>query len=582
MSVSKRGSFVDIQYITYPKELDRKCISCGSPVEFLYPSGGHGYTDFQGKIKEIRKFYCCTNPDCKLHANPLNPSPLNVLPFKQFSLGIWKWIAQEAKLYKQKPALICERIYDQFNVEISESTIRKYINEIDAFLSNQIDKRTIQILKAQGKIILALDGQKPDNKGAALWLFVDLISNRVLKIVILESADHSTLHALVEEILNFYEVELVGLVSDKQGSIVKMRDVFYPEIPHQYCHFHFLQNLWNHIAAKDGNLHKELTKAVNNLYILTVAKTSKIFFEGIGKAPIREVFQEIEQSLRALVKARTKKFEHLRGVEVYERLVCYVEEMDQVLSKDDPERKIVQLMKKTADSLRHALEAMAPRYKECIELSETFQSIRMSLGKELDPKKINLKEPMVPKEEKLKILDKFFNKLWEGVKGFGNIKEKSQLRSFLPQKETPANIIKQEWVRLYDSYRRGLFAYYDFPILAKTNSLMEAKFSQEKSIFISRVGRGKVGSQIRIRGEHVLKQLYAGKEEIKEIINEVGSDYDRTQMIEELKALARRTREETKLWKNGHHQALGLKSVLAKGRKSSKNKSRTRKNNFVG
>ncbi len=172
------------------------------------------------------------------------------------------------------------------HVKISESTIRKYINEIDAFLSNQIDKHTVQILKAQGKIILALDGQKPDNKGAALWLFVDLISNRVLKIVILESADHATLHALVEEIRTFYEVELIGLVSDKQGSIVKMRDIFYAEILHQYCHFHFLQNLWNHIAAKDGNLHKELSKAVNNLHILKVSKTRKIFFEGIGKAPI--------------------------------------------------------------------------------------------------------------------------------------------------------------------------------------------------------------------------------------------------------------------------------------------------------
>lgn len=150
-------------------------------------------------------------------------------------------------------------------MNISESTIRKYINEIDAFLSNQIDKRTIQVLKKQEKIILALDRQKPDNKGAALWLFVDLISNRVLKILILESADHSTLHALVEEILKFYEVELVGLVSDKQGSIVKMRDEFYPEFLHQYCHFHFFQNLWNHIAVKNGNLHKELTKYVNNL-----------------------------------------------------------------------------------------------------------------------------------------------------------------------------------------------------------------------------------------------------------------------------------------------------------------------------
>jgi len=582
MSVSKMSSLVEIHYITYPKNLDRKCISCGSPVGFLYPSGGHGYTDFQGKIKEIRKFYCCTNPDCQLHATPLNPTPLDVLPFKQFSLGIWKWIAQEAKLFKQKPAQICERIHEQFNVKISESTIRNYINEIDAYLSNQIDKRTIQILKAQGKIILALDGQKPDKNGAALWLFVDLISNRVLKINILESADHGTLHALVEEILTLYKVELAGLVSDKQSSIVKMRDTFYTEIPHQYCHFHFLQNLWNHIEVKDGNLHKELSKAVNNLHILTVSKTSKIFFEGIGKAPIREVFREVEQSLRILIKARTRKFEHLRGVEVYERLYRYVEEMDQVLVVEDPDRKIVQHMNKTADSLHHALNETEIIYKACVELHEAFQSIRKSLGKEFDSENDKVKEPSVLREEKLKVLDNHFEEIWEKVKGFRGIMEKSQLRTFLPQKDTPVNTIKQEWVRLYYSYRRGLCAYYNFPILVKTNSPMETKFSQEKSIFISRVGREQVGSQIRIRGEHVLKQLYAGKQEIKEIIEVMGKDYNRAQIIKELNALAHRTKEETKLWKNSIHETLGLKSVLAKGKKSSYNKNRNKKNNFVG
>jgi hypothetical protein len=53
MSISKRGSFVDIQYIAYPKEFDRKCNACGSPIKILYPSEGHVHTDFQGKIKEI-------------------------------------------------------------------------------------------------------------------------------------------------------------------------------------------------------------------------------------------------------------------------------------------------------------------------------------------------------------------------------------------------------------------------------------------------------------------------------------------------------------------------------------------------
>ncbi|GAI98903.1 unnamed protein product, partial [marine sediment metagenome] len=43
-----------------------------------------------------------------------------------------------------------------------------------------------------------------------------------------------------------------------------------------------------------------------------------------------------------------------------------------------------------------------------------------------------------------------------------------------------------------------------------------------------------------------------------------------------------RTKEETKLWKNAIHETLGLKSVLAKGKKSPKNKSINKKNNFVG
>lgn len=51
------------------------------------------------------------------------------------------------------------------------------------------------------------------------------------------------------------------------------------------------------------------------------------------------------------------------------------------------------------------------------------------------------------------------------------------------------------------------------------------------------VGKKKVGSQIRIRGEPMLRQLYVGKEEIKEIIDAMGNDYDKEQIKKELKAL---------------------------------------------
>ncbi len=165
-------------------------------------------------------------------------------------------------------------------------------------LSNEIDKHPLDLLKIQGIVVLALDGQKPDENGKALWLFVDLISNRVLKVIILENADSETLHELVEEVLTRYHVKIVGIVSDKQNNITKMHDDWYLGIPHQYCHFHFLQNLWNHIELKDCGLHQQLAKRIKHLYLLSTSKQTKIEFEGLGKKSIREVFKKVELALR--------------------------------------------------------------------------------------------------------------------------------------------------------------------------------------------------------------------------------------------------------------------------------------------
>jgi len=579
---SKPNPYIISKYITYPEELERTCILCGSQVRFCYPSGGHTYAGFFGKVKEIRKFYSCTNPECSLFNKPLNPTPLNVLPFKRYSLAVWKWIAEEAKIYGQKPGQIYERIQGKFGVEISESTIRKYIKEIDAYLSHQIDKKTLEIVSEQGEIILALDGQKPDDKGASLWLFVDLLSNRVLNIQLLSSADHLTLHSEVEHILKAYGVELKAIVSDKQNSIVKMRDTFYPKIPHQYCHFHFLQNLWNHIEVKDGNLHKELKKAVNNLYIMSAAKSVKIKFDGLGKASIREVFHEIELVLRSLIKAQTRKFKRLRGIQVYEKLNKFVKEMEQTLARENADLKVVELMKKTSDSLRNSLDELNETYKVCVDLHKSFQAIRKELGKEPPRdgrKKVNLLEV---KERKMEALDAQFNTIWKEVKGKYGINKKSDLKAFQPQKDTPKDKIKQEWVRLYLSYRRGLFTYYDLPIPAKTNSPMEGKFGQQKSLFISRVGKKRVGSQVRIHGGSVLKQLYVGKEEVKNHVRAMGLNYDREDVKRGLELLAERTHEETKSWKNKIDTTAALKAVLSKHKSPLNNTSSRKEDNSVG
>ena len=543
---------LNTHYIPYSSSSDNSCFACHGSTEDAYITAGHRYQTFGDEINELRHLRICHNPECSLFKIPFNPTPPEVSPYKQFSLAVWRWIGEEYKLYNQNAEQIQSRIERKFSISISANTIRNYMKEIDVLMANEIDKRTAKLLAIQGIIVLALDGQKPDDNGRSLWLFVDLISNRVLKVVLLESADSETLYTLVESILQQFHVKLVGLVSDKQNNLVKLHDDHYQAIPHQYCHFHYLQNIWNHIEVKDCGLHQTIAQKVKQLYILKVSKQTKIKFDELGTLSIREVFKSVEKKLRRLIIKRNKKFEHLRGVETYDAVAKFVEEIDTQLIGVDSTRKGNELLLKMAEDLHLALTETKELYDSCKLLNAHFQKIRKWVGKRT-----------LSKGTMLAAGDRITEALWESVKGHDNITSRDDLRSFLPHKNTSYEKIVQEMVRLYDSYRDGLFKYMDFPIPVPTNSNMEQCFGQEKGRIRQRSGKANVAMQVRLRGEFELKAIYAGKEEITEILIDLNPQFNEIELKAGLKTLADRTSIETESWGESN-QDVDISEILGK------------------
>ncbi len=544
-----------VHRVKYPWELDFHCPACNERVQFCYSNPKHEYTDFDEDIEEYRYQYTCPNQACKMHSVLFNPAPLSVLPRKQYSLAVWKWIAKEAKLFGQKPRQIVERLNDEFNVPISESTVRKYINEIEVFIAGKIDANTMTTIRAQGKILLSLDGQEPDGTGPALWLFVDVISNRVLRVIILETADHETLHKHVENILTDFGVKLVGMISDKQDSIVKMHDTYYPDIPHQYCHFHFLQNMWNHVELKDSHVHKELAKTINHLYITAASKEIHKKLENGERESIRKIFEGVEKDLRKLVKITSKKFDRLRGIESFRKVEAYILDMERECAKDDASRWVVKTMLDTITRLRDQLDTLRPAMEECVDLNKRFQDVRTLLG-----------NPQLVKAEKAALLDALFDSFWAEASKNTGILSKDDLRTFLPKISSTRDEILLEWVRLYGSYRRGLFAYYDFPVDVRSIVEMEKKFGQEKMQLFTRCAKKNVGMQVRIRGPNILRELYAGKDEIKTILGEIEVDLDPEQLKTGLEEIASRTKAETEGWKSNIEGIDAIKRALKYGK----------------
>lgn len=548
-SITSASTPLSSTYTGYPTRLSHKCFVCHAPIHRVYATSGHTFLDFFGIVREVRGQYQCDNPMCPASVHPMNPSPIQVLPYKRYSLNVWRWIAQEYKIYHQNAAQIALRIQLTFNISFNEGQIQRIMDEIDVMISHEIDQRTRKLLMEQGVILLALDGQKPDGDGNALWIFVDLISNRVLKVSILNVADAHTLHNIIEEFLKDFEVKLIGIVSDKQNNLKNLHDTYYSEIPHQYCQFHFLQNLWNHIEVKDSHLHKSLAKMVNDLNILSMSVSVKANVEDMGDISIRTLFAPIETDLRRILRTHTTKFTKFRGIKTFELLEKYLIHLSELVCMSNQNSRLVSLLHTVIATITNGLETNRLVFQNCTDLFSQFKAIQDLLNDE--------------SEESLHVdaIDTYFITLWGDLLKNPDCPLKSSLRTFLPQKDTSYEEILREWVRLYDSYKPGLFSYFKFPISVKTSSLLEANFSQEKGEFRRRSGRGHVGYMVRTRGEFELKRLYVGQGEVREIVDTLGIDVDRDTIKQGLIELSQRKSEETMDWSDTSQNYDGWKAM---------------------
>ncbi len=70
-------------------------------------------------------------------------------PEKKYSYSVWKWIGREAKTYNMNATQIQRRILNEFGLKISENTIRNNMDEVDCYLSHQIDKKTKKLITEQ-------------------------------------------------------------------------------------------------------------------------------------------------------------------------------------------------------------------------------------------------------------------------------------------------------------------------------------------------------------------------------------------------------------------------------------------------
>jgi hypothetical protein len=483
--------------------MPRACPICEGKVKFCGSDDGKLVHTLEGVVYQIVNLYRCTTGDCPLHERAFNLHPRFDYGKRRVGADVFRLVAEELLIIHATPGQIWQRLTRKFGVDISERTVARMCDDVANLKAYQVDQKTRELLAADPQVLLGFDGQEPGEGGSVLWMFLDLLKNRVIHTCVAGAMEHEALHREIEEFRTQLGITFVGWVSDKQGSIVKCHDLYYPDVPHQYCQFHFLRNTWKHAEALDSNVFLPLQKALNHLYIHAVSKDYTTEFEGIGRRTVREVFADIDRDFKAMLRKRNKTFKVLRGIWLYDTLAGYAAKMRAILGGLDPAYKFTQIYQQTVAGVEVALEAVGDACQDSRLVFGFFQEIRKEL---VDPSRSWLEQQMA--------LDAVYAKVWDAAVERGLKTDLPDLRTFLPGKKAGVAEVLGEWCRLWESYRPGLFQYVHFPRPVKTNGDCETSFSKEKQWFLGRVAKKQVGHMVETRGEAYLRLGHCTAEEL--------------------------------------------------------------------
>jgi hypothetical protein len=246
------------------------CIHCGKRLWVAYHAGRTLMT-FRGLVRLRVVVRRCHNSGCALYHLPYRAEEEGAwaLPHGEFGLDIITVIGQLRYGEHRSIPEIHQRLVER-GVSIAQRTVTDLLERYEELVALHLadEARVKARLKQQGQVLLAIDGMQPDVGHEVLWIIRDCLSGEVLLARTLLSSTRGDLAALlkeVKEVLDPLAVPIKGIVSDGQQTIRQAVERSLPNVPHQLCHYHYLDEAAGPIFEADRHAKTELKKLVRGV-----------------------------------------------------------------------------------------------------------------------------------------------------------------------------------------------------------------------------------------------------------------------------------------------------------------------------
>ena len=243
------------------------CAACGSLALAEYRARRNVVT-LDGVVALRVQVRLCSRAGCPLYRKAVRAEDegLWALPDHEFGLDVVAFIgASRYQQHRSVPEI--HTALRERGVPISERSVTNLLDRYDELLSLRLTDsvRLRQVTRAQGRVVLAMDGLQPEVGQEVLWVVRDCLSGQVLAARSLLGGGEEELSPLLQGVKDALTVPIVGVVSDGQRSIRNTVASVLPGVPHQLCHFHYLREAARPLYEADRHAKKELKRKLRGV-----------------------------------------------------------------------------------------------------------------------------------------------------------------------------------------------------------------------------------------------------------------------------------------------------------------------------
>jgi len=314
----------------YPNNRLNKCVECEKPVVELYTTKERKIRRLGREQAILEHIFSCVNPDCPQAGQKLYP-PKQTPPRSSYHFEVIREVGrlrkQEHKTFRE---ISTELQKQHVKIGVNGSCARHLFHYYEIYVMIWAEQDLQEQCQGQD-VVMAIDGAKPENGVATLYLVTDAIKQEVYGSDWLLYSGTEQLAELLSTI-KALNLNVVGFVSDKQRSILLAVQEVFGEIPHQYCQFHWFKAMSRPLSDLDRSLNKYLKKKLRKLRDLTRTVEKSVNRRRLPPHNL-SILKEIEPFLTVILQAKNKPPFVLKGLQNWQRAKLLLTEILSILSE---------------------------------------------------------------------------------------------------------------------------------------------------------------------------------------------------------------------------------------------------------